>query len=68
MVACEKLLAPRGRLIFSTNFEGWTQSEFEEKVQSAAEGRMTLVERGLFGLDFELPQEERTLKSTHWQR
>ncbi len=39
---CVSVLAPRGRLIFSTNYQGWTQSDFQKRMQPKILGLPTL--------------------------
>lgn len=63
VLACVSVLAKKGILLFSTNYEAWSSTEFENRVIEASDGRLSVLERGLGDIDHELPHHHPVLKS-----
>lgn len=59
---CLKCLAPKGTLLMSCNHESLTQLELESRVQDVIQNKGTLICANQ-DYDFELPNEERSLKA-----
>lgn len=63
---CTNVLAPGGKLLFSTNFEGWTENqllEIAKKVLSQIKNENFQVLIPDFAVwDYELPKEEKLMK------
>jgi len=55
-------LAPNGYLLFSNNYEGWSQNEFERRIQSLP-GVKKILPTPTAGLDYEEANEPHLLKS-----
>lgn len=56
--------APGGRILFSTNYEGWAAREFQDLMaQMALKWNLTQVPAPTPELDYEMPHEEKLLKS-----
>ena len=61
---CLAVLAPNGRLLFSTNYEGWTKEHFKEVVlKSLPRGKFATEATPIPDLDFEMPGEDPLMKS-----
>jgi 23S rRNA (cytosine1962-C5)-methyltransferase len=58
---CGQCLNRGGVLLFSCNYEKWTQSEFEARVKKSLPSFR--LEPSQSGWDFELPSEQRQLKA-----
>lgn len=57
-----KLLNTSGTILFSTNYEGWTQEDLEERISRLSELQLADIQIQV-SLDYELPGEERLMKS-----
>jgi len=62
------ILAPGGNLLVSTNYEGWSKSRFDQILRGALPGKFRFRPPPPPDWDFELPGEERILKSLLIQR
>lgn len=60
---CWKCLKPNGTLIFSSNFEKWTEDFFKKKISEALKIPQQNIRLGLTSYDFELPNEQKLMKS-----
>lgn len=62
--ACFQCLEKDGQLLLSTNYESWTQEQFEAQAAGFAKSFKGALEKApMQGLDFELPGEEPLLKA-----
>lgn len=59
---CWKCLRPGGKILFSTNYEGWDSEEAETQIKKALP-KGTIIMQNSSPVDFDLPQEEPLLKS-----
>ncbi len=59
---CLQVLAPKGTLLFSTNFEGWQMKDFKEQVELALPRSYKIIRFASSDVDFEAPTHDRILK------
>ncbi|MCX7978466.1 MAG: class I SAM-dependent methyltransferase [Bdellovibrionaceae bacterium] len=60
---CTKVLSPKGKILFSTNYEKWSSSQWKKKIFSCLEKKFNVEGPSLAPLDFEGPTEEPLMKS-----
>lgn len=59
---CLHALAPKGTLLFSTNYEGWQMQDFKEQVELAVPKGFKIERYTSSGADYEPPTQSRILK------
>lgn len=59
--ACWDVLAPSGRMLFSSNLEKWDLRNFRKQIQKTL--RQARLEEGSQGWDYEIPNEDHLMKS-----
>ncbi len=60
---CNEVIAPQGKILFSTNYEKWDCKDFQELLQTwAKKNKMSLQSAPVPGLDYELSSIHRLLK------
>lgn len=60
--ACLQILAKKGTLLFSTNYEGWTIKEFQDRIREEVPKGYTIERFTSSDVDYEAPNSERILK------
>ncbi|MCB0349035.1 MAG: class I SAM-dependent methyltransferase [Bdellovibrionales bacterium] len=59
---CLQVLAPKGTLLFSTNFEGWLMADFKEQVEQTLPKDYKVLKYASSDVDYEPPTQNRILK------
>jgi 23S rRNA (cytosine1962-C5)-methyltransferase len=66
--ACLLVLAKKGTLLFSTNFEGWQEADFKEYVEENLPKGFNLERFTSSDVDYEAPNQNRILKAVFISR